>query len=391
MGQLFSNAWFVASRDLAYLLRQKETLLWTFLMPILFFFFIGTVTGGGGKMGLPTEAAVSVAVLGPDDGGFLLEELYAAIEEENYTLVHVADRETLDLYTRRLIIPPPAAGFETFTESVLAGNQALIQLERFGEGIRTNLDQVRLGRAIYGLLADLAVLQADGKTVTTESLKALQEMPRALTLKVEAAGKRQVIPTGYSQAVPGTMVMFTLLVLLTSGSVMLVIERKNGLLRRLAATPISRSSIVLGKWIGRMVLGSIQIVFAMIAGAVLFGMDWGDDLPMVLLVLTCWAAFCTSAAILLANLMRTEQQMAGIGVAVSIVMAALGGCWWPIEVTPSWMQSLASTLPTGWVMDAMHQLIHFGNGPASAVGSVGLLVAGALILGLASVRVFRYQ
>ena len=44
-------ALFIASRDLGFMLWSRETLLWTFVMPILFFYFTGTVTGG---MGSPT-------------------------------------------------------------------------------------------------------------------------------------------------------------------------------------------------------------------------------------------------------------------------------------------------------------------------------------------------
>lgn len=388
MKELFKDASFIAARDLVSLLRQKETLLWVFLMPIIFFFFIGAVTSGGG---VSPDTPTVLAVVGPEDGGFLADELYAAIELQGYTLLHFHEPEEAAPYIRRLILPEPAAGTANFTESILAGNQAALQLQRRGSGAGSNLDQVRLGRAIYGLLADLAVLRSDGKVVDVEELARLHNMPRALTLKVEPAGKRQELPSGYSQAIPGTMVMFTLLVLLTSGSVLLVIERKNGLLRRLAATPISRASIVLGKWFGRMALGIIQIGFAMVAGWAFFDMDWGDDLPAVFLLLFTWAAFCTSAAILLANLVRTEQQMAGIGVITSIVFAALGGCWWPIEITPAWMQTLGHSLPTGWTMDAMHQLVHFGNGPAAAAGSIGLLALGACVLGFLSVRAFRYE
>jgi hypothetical protein len=39
-------AWFIARKDVQYMLRERETLLWTFIMPIIFFFFIGTITGG---------------------------------------------------------------------------------------------------------------------------------------------------------------------------------------------------------------------------------------------------------------------------------------------------------------------------------------------------------
>ena len=54
--------------------------------------------------------------------------------------------------------------------------------------------------------------------------------------------------------------------LLTSGASTLVQERNEGLLKRLASTPISRSELVLGKWIGKMILGAVQIAFAMLAG-----------------------------------------------------------------------------------------------------------------------------
>lgn len=390
---MLKNAWFIATRDVAYMLRQKETILWVFIMPFVFFYFIGTVTGGFSGGGGGTEQKVKLAIDAPEEGGggFLLDELYEALEAENFELVHPATAEELLKYTRRLVVPPPAEGLATFTESVLTGEQVVLRFVRDGGGTGANLDQVRLGRAVYGLLADLVVLESDGEVVTPESLQVLQEQPRSLTLHVESAGKRQEIPTGYSQTIPGTMVMFTLLVLLTSGSILLVIERKKGLLRRLASAPISRSSIVLGKWLGKMALAVIQIAFAMVAGTLFFDMDWGSALPMVFVVLIAWGAFCTSAAILLANVARSEGQMAGIGVISSMVLAALGGCWWPIEVTAGWMQELARWLPTGWTMGALHHLVNFGHGPETAVGPVLALLVGALVLAAAAARWFRFQ
>ena len=51
--------------------------------------------------------------------------------------------------------------------------------------------------------------------------------------------------------------MFTMLVLLTTGANQLVVERSQGLLRRLASTPISRGSVVLGKLGARVALGMV--------------------------------------------------------------------------------------------------------------------------------------
>ena len=57
-----AGAWFVARKDLQYLLRSKETILWVFIMPIVFFYLIGTITGGFAEQGESLdELAVAVA------------------------------------------------------------------------------------------------------------------------------------------------------------------------------------------------------------------------------------------------------------------------------------------------------------------------------------------
>ena len=57
------------------------------------------------------------------------------------------------------------------------------------------------------------------------------------------------------------MVMFTLTVLFTVGAVSLLMERNKGIFRRLASSPMSRGSVVLGMWGARMGLGLIQMLW----------------------------------------------------------------------------------------------------------------------------------
>ena len=382
------SAWFIAARDTAYLLKRRETIMWVFVMPLLFFYFIGTVTAGFGNT---EERKDSLAVRGGRNGGLLVDELLRRLEGENYDIRHATSDEEFVKSSRRLTIPAPSAPYTTFSDAVAAGQQQTITLEHRDDSPTAGYDQVRVSRAVYEVLADLAVVKVNGQPVTAESFAALRALPRALRIVSKPAGRRHNPPTGFSQAIPGTMVMFTMLVLLTSGAISLVVERRQGLLRRLASTPISTGSVVLGKWLGRMMLGLAQIGFAMLAGTVLFKMDWGGTWPMVCLVLVGWAAFTASLAILLGSIARTEAQMAGIGVLSTQLLSALGGCWWPIEITPAWMQRLALFLPTGWAMDAMHKLINFGDGAASAVPHLIAMFGGSIVLGWLGVRAFRYQ
>ena len=120
-------------------------------------------------------------------------------------------------------------------------------------------------------------------------------------------------------------------------------------------------------------------------------MQWGPDLGMIVLVLAAWAAFCASAGLALGNLARTDRQAAGFGVLATNVLAALGGCWWPIEITPPWMQTLQKALPTGWTMDALHKLISFEAGAGSALADVTALIVATVLVAALAARRFRFQ
>jgi hypothetical protein len=386
---MLRQAWFIARKDVAYMLRQRETLMWVFLMPILFVYFIGTVTGGSD--GPARDRKDPLAVRGAAGGGFLADELIRRLEAQDFDIRRPASDEAFRAETRRLTIPAPKEGTGTFTDAVLAGQPQVLVFERQEESPAGNFDQIRIARAAYEVLGDLAAVKVAGKDPGAQTFADLRAMPRALTLTVKPAGRRVVPPSGFSQAIPGTMVMFTMLVLLTSGAITLVVEREQGLLRRLASTPISAGSLVAGKWMGRMALALVQIAFAMIVGRVVFGLDWGRSLPMVALVLVGWAAFAASSAVLLSSLTRSVGQTTGLGVMLTMVLAALGGCWWPIEITPDWMQTLARILPTGWAMDAMHKLINFGDPAVTAVPHVATMAVGALVVGWLGTRWFRYQ
>lgn len=382
------NVRLLARFELLHGLRQRETLAWTFLMPLVFFFFFSKMSGsmGGGGRGerkdpLRLEAGV--------DAGFLADELALRLGERGYAIERAEPGSSVaatDEDDEKASLALPAA----LTERALAGERSVLTLRRDAGGIRGSYDDFRVGRAVYTVLADLVAVRSAGEEPSPETFRALRERPRALTLAVKPAGARRTIPSGKEQSIPGTMTMFTLVLLLTSGCVPIVIERRSGLLRRLASTPIARAELIGGRWLATFGLGLVQTAWAMLAGSLFFGMDWGPRPVAVALFLVPWIALCSSLALLLGVLARTESQVIGIGVLVSNVLAALGGCWWPIEVAPAWMQSLALGLPTGWVMDGLHRLISFQQPPSAVVPHALAMLAAALAAGALGARRFRY-
>jgi ABC-type Na+ efflux pump permease subunit len=381
------NILFIAWHDVRYQLRQGGTLVWLFVMPPIFFYFIGTVTGG--FQGNLTGGTATPIVIAAEAPGFLEEQIDLRLRENEF------DPEWRESVVADAggNLPRRVLTFDAnLSAQVVAGEQVKASYDTRASALSRQFEAIRIQRSLYTAIADVVV--AEGRSENPLDANALNELnaeTRVWQLDVATAGKRQIIPNGFDQAIPGILVMFTLLILLTSGSSMLVVERMQGLLRRLASAPMTRSEVVAGKWGGRMVLAALQVGFAVLVGTVVFKMQWGPDVVMIAVVLASWAAFCASAGLLLGSVAATEGQASGLGVLFANLLAALGGCWWPIEVTPSWMQTLQNFMPTGWAMDALHKLISFEAGALSALPQViTLLVAALLVAGLAINR-FRYE
>ena len=82
-----------------------------------------------------------------------------------------------------------------------------------------------MARAIYGVVADLAVVKVEGAEQSARNIAAVASRPRSLTLAVSSAGRRLEPPSGFTQAVPGTLWMQRLALLLPTGWCMDALHR----------------------------------------------------------------------------------------------------------------------------------------------------------------------
>jgi ABC-2 type transport system permease protein len=206
------------------------------------------------------------------------------------------------------------------------------------------------------------------------------ELPRA-GVRTEAVGEGEEATLGsFSYTAPSNLVLFTFINTLVAGAY-LANERRQGITRRMLATPHGTGTILAGIGAARLLFALLQSALIVGIGSLVFGVEWGDPLGATLLVVL-FAAVATAVALLVGSIVDEPDQAQAAGVPIAIALGMLGGCMWPLEIVPSVMRAIGHVAPHAWAMDAWIALIFDGEGVAGIAPQLAVLAGFALVLGL---------
>jgi ABC-type multidrug transport system permease subunit len=193
----------------------------------------------------------------------------------------------------------------------------------------------------------------------------------------------------FDQNAPGFSVTFMLLGMLFGVSLGMLDERDWGTFDRVRSLPVPAPNIVLGKLAARFFVGVAQMIVLFAVGFALFRISLGPQ-PWALLLPIVGIVFAgTALGLIVAAIAPSRDAVVPLGSVLIVTMAAVGGCWWPIDIEPRWMRSAAHALPTTWAMEAFNDLMIRGRrADAVYVPTAVLLGFGAayLAIGLALFR-----
>jgi ABC-2 type transport system permease protein len=153
-------------------------------------------------------------------------------------------------------------------------------------------------------------------------------------------------------------VMMLLFALTSCGSVLLT-EREEGTLKRLFSQPISWNAILLGKFLFVLMVGFGQMAILFTYGEWMFRVGLFRD-PITLIVLSfSWVVTGGAFGMFLASISRSSKQAESLASLLILMMAALGGCWFPLQMMnlPTILDTVCRSTMTYWAMTGFQNML----------------------------------
>lgn len=163
-------------------------------------------------------------------------------------------------------------------------------------------------------------------------------------------------------------------------------EDQAGTLPRLFTTPTPRTTILAGKFASVFVTVTAQALVLLVAGALIFGIDWGNLGAVAALTLLA-AAVASGLGLLIISLVRTPGQAGAISAGVYLVLALVGGNFMGTAVSGTYA-SIELLTPNGWLLQAWDTVMR--GGTAADIG-LNLLVTAGFAAVFFTLAVWRFR
>ena len=329
-------------------IREPEAVFWVFVFPVLLTAGLGIAFRQQG----PAKTPVVVV-----DGGASARQVARAIEQSPALTVRT--------------LPDSAA-----IRALRTGKAALAIVPRPGGGVEYRFDPDRPDARAARLEADDALQRAAGRV---DPLPSTEE-------RVSEPGSRYV-----DFVVPGLLGLNLMGSGIWALGFAIVDARKKRLLKRLVATPMSRSQYLASFLLSRLTLLVLEVGVLLGFAMLVFGVPLRGS-PVAVLAICLLAALTFGAiGLLVASRAQTIEGVSGLMNLVMLPMWIFSGVFFSASRFPDAIQPAIQLLPLTAVNDALRGVMLEGAGLAG-LGSELAILSGWMVLAFAlALRLFRWR
>jgi ABC-2 type transport system permease protein len=370
------NVLAIAGVNVRRMLRDRTSLFFVFVLPIVLIVVLGTMYGGRSapRMGIviledgPLAAELAAAIR---DGPIELELKEPASIEELRSRVEEGSLEI------GVVVPVgyDAALTSGGTATVTVIGQPAAAFSALQEAVATAIERQAAAITAARVAADHAGVSFEAALATAREV---QGRTAGVSVAVEQVGEG-IFPAGTGAFQPGAQSQLILFMFLTSltAATQLILTRQLGVSRRMVAAPVRVGTILVGETLGRFAIAMLQGVFIVLLSAALFGVGWGDPLAATTVVVL-FALVGTGAAMVVGVFASNVDQAGAVGIMAGMLLGALGGAMVPLELFPEPVHTIAFLTPQAWAVTALREVSLRGGTVLDVLVELGALTAYAV-------------
>jgi len=168
-------------------------------------------------------------------------------------------------------------------------------------------------------------------------------------------------------------------------------SQATGTLEAMLVTPTRISTLLLSSSIWPFLTATIRVIFYFVVGISLFGVDVGNiNIPSVMIIIVLTILCFSGIGILSASFILVFKRGSPVNWFHTSFSGLLGGMMYPIEIMPSWLQSISTIIPLTHSLKAIRMAVLQGHSPVMLSREIMILFIFTLILLPAGIVAFNY-
>ncbi len=369
----------IAMVSLRRFFRDRSNIMSVFLFPILLVLLLGAMQGGASnpRLGIQTPDADELSaelVQGLENIEGMVVKEYGSDDDA----IRAVERGEIEA---ALLVP------EGYTDTLLSGGDAELRYvsrtqDEALQGINLAIQSVVSRQSTILRTARFAEQQGAGSFADAFAVaEEVQAIP-SVEVDASAAGERFALADlGQFDIYAQNMLVLFIFLTTLQGASALVESRRLGVTRRMVSTPTTARTVLLGEGLSRFTIALIQGLVVFIGTWLIFGVDWGNPVGSLIVILV-FSLTSSGAAMLLGAIAKNDQQAGGVATMIGLALAALGGAMFPLavfELMSTTVWQVAHITPHAWALEAFEELIAYDGGLGDIAGFLLILLGYAAV------------
>jgi ABC-2 type transport system permease protein len=190
---------------------------------------------------------------------------------------------------------------------------------------------------------------------------------------------------------PGIIVMGAMVTGIMRTATAFVQEREQGIYRRLALTPLTRTTLIGSQLLQHYLVIIVQTLLLVAIGGVAFKTHLTGNTALFWLTLSVGALCFMSIGFALTGLIKTLRSATPIIQITYFALMFLGGIFFPNSLLPKWLGNAAGILPSTQMGDALRAVVYNGAGIGDIWQKLAIMGAWIAVCMVISIRFFRWE